>query len=206
MNLLKSQFGCDQIPSNLIIDEFIIQLTNCRIVRGSRIYTDDLWIRNGKILDPEKVFFEEKRHSNLQIDCDGLILAPGFIDTQINGGFGHDFTSNHESISKCLGIVSKHLLQYGVTSFCPTIISSDKETYRQLLPNIKPTKGGPNGAAILGVHLEGPFISKEKLGAHPARHLRDLNGSIGDLHDVYGDSLDNVRIVTLVIPIFPITD
>ena len=46
---------------------------------------EDLWVRQGKILNPEKVFFDEKIPADVQVDCCGKILAPGFIDVQING-------------------------------------------------------------------------------------------------------------------------
>jgi len=46
---------------------------------------EDLWVRGGRILDPEKLFFEERRVADEQRDCGGCILAPGFIDVQING-------------------------------------------------------------------------------------------------------------------------
>lgn len=46
---------------------------------------EDLWVREGRILDPEKLFFEERRVADEQRDCGGCILAPGFIDVQING-------------------------------------------------------------------------------------------------------------------------
>lgn len=62
-----------------------IQFKNCRLVRNHEIVVDDLWIRNGKIINPERVFFDEKIAADEQIDCDGAIIAPGFIDIQING-------------------------------------------------------------------------------------------------------------------------
>lgn len=46
---------------------------------------EDLWVRGGRILDPEKLFFEERRVADERRDCGGRILAPGFIDVQING-------------------------------------------------------------------------------------------------------------------------
>lgn len=46
---------------------------------------EDLWVRDGRILDPEKLFFEERLVADQQRDCGGCILAPGFIDVQING-------------------------------------------------------------------------------------------------------------------------
>lgn len=42
-------------------------------------------MREGKILNPEKLFFDEKGSADVQLDCKGCILAPGFIDVQING-------------------------------------------------------------------------------------------------------------------------
>ncbi|XP_025772503.1 N-acetylglucosamine-6-phosphate deacetylase [Puma concolor] len=68
---------------------------------------------------------------------------------------------------------------------------------QKVLPQIPVKSGGPHGAGVLGVHLEGPFISREKRGAHPEAHLRSFEANA--FHDVlatYGP-LDNVRIVTL---------
>lgn len=49
------------------------------------VFREDLWVRDGKILDPEKLFFDEKGFADKKIDCDNRIIAPGFIDVQING-------------------------------------------------------------------------------------------------------------------------
>ena len=46
---------------------------------------EDLWIRDGKILNPEKLFFEEHGHADIVVDCNEAIIAPGYIDIQING-------------------------------------------------------------------------------------------------------------------------
>jgi len=66
-------------------DKKLLQFRNCQILRDHAIITEDLWVRNGKIVDPEKVFFDEKISADLQIDCEGALIAPGFIDLQING-------------------------------------------------------------------------------------------------------------------------
>lgn len=49
------------------------------------IFREDLWVREGKILNPEKLFFDEKGFADIQLDCKDSIIAPGFIDVQING-------------------------------------------------------------------------------------------------------------------------
>lgn len=63
----------------------LLQFVNCKILRNHKIIEEDLWVRNGKIVNPEKVFFDEKVAANTKINCDGAILAPGFIELQING-------------------------------------------------------------------------------------------------------------------------
>ena len=94
----------------------ILVLRNCRLVRNHEIVRDDLWIENGKIINPEKLFFDQGRTFDRQIDCRGLLIAPGFIDLQINGGFGVDFSNDikdPESAERCLYAVSKGILAHG---------------------------------------------------------------------------------------------
>lgn len=185
------------MPSNGSVSKSAItQFRNCRILHHQEIIRDDLWVRNGEILDPRKLFWEEKGYADLQVDCQNAIIVPGYIDVQINGGFGYDFSSEPELVKEGVQKVSQGILSHGVTSFCPTIITSRPETYRQILPQIKKREGGKHGAGVLGVHLEGPFISEEKRGAHPIDLVRPLRNGIQDLCDVYG-SLDAVSIVTL---------
>lgn len=65
----------------------IVQFRNCRLIRDHKLITEDLWVRNGRIINPESVFFDERLLAHQQVDCLGAIIAPGFIDIQINGEF-----------------------------------------------------------------------------------------------------------------------
>ncbi|XP_034986666.2 N-acetylglucosamine-6-phosphate deacetylase [Zootoca vivipara] len=175
----------------------VFQFTNCWILKNHELQREDLWVREGKILNPEKLFFDEKKPADVQVDCKGSILAPGFIDVQINGGFGVDFSLATDDVGAGISLVAQKILSHGVTSFCPTLVSSPSSVYHKVLPQICVKNGGLHGAGVLGVHLEGPFISMEKRGAHPEHCLRTFEtGAFQELLDTYG-SLDSVRIVTL---------
>ncbi|XP_074650123.1 N-acetylglucosamine-6-phosphate deacetylase-like isoform X2 [Tubulanus polymorphus] len=184
------------MPSNGKVGTYIIRFTNCHILRQHKIVKDDLWVRDGKFLDPNKLFFEEKGWSDVIVDCFGATISPGYIDLQINGGFGIDFSLDTENVEVGLQKVSKGLLSHGVTSFCPTIVTSPKEIYNKVLPHVQKTEGSENGAGILGVHLEGPFINSEKRGAHPEEHLTRYDNGFSDVLSTYS-TLNNIRIVTI---------
>lgn len=186
------------MPSNRTVsDSPILQFTNCFILRDHKLQREDLWVRDGKILDPEKLFFDEQGYADQRVDCEGNIIAPGFIDVQINGAFGVDFSQPCDKVAEGVLYVSKKILQHGVTSFCPTLVTSPPEVYHKVLPQIKVRDGGPHGAGVLGCHLEGPFINDNKKGAHRSEFIRTFSSSgVEELMEVYG-SLDNVAIVTL---------
>ena len=63
----------------------IIQFYNCRLLLNHNIIVEDLWVQNGKILDPEKLFFDRRLGPDVKIDCRNSIIAPGLIDVQVNG-------------------------------------------------------------------------------------------------------------------------
>ena len=127
-----------------------------------------------------------------RLDADRLIVAPGLIDIQLNGGFGHDFTHEPTSIWE----VGARLPPYGVTSFMPTVITSAADARKAMLAVLR---AGPpatyRGATPLGVHFEGPFINPERAGAHDPNLLREPTNADAD---VAGWSpAAGVRMVTL---------
>lgn len=123
----------------------------------------------------EKRFAQKKFDSSVKlIDVKGAYIAPGFIDTHIHGfgGFGTDDSST-ESVLE----MSKALAQYGVTAFNPTLYPSEPDTMVKTINAVVAAMGHEEGARIMGLHLEGPFLSPLKLGVQRPETL-----SAVDLH------------------------
>jgi len=121
-------------------------------------------IKDNKIKDvfSEERFEQKKFDSDVKIiDLHENYIAPGLIDTHIHGFMGNG-TDNctKEGILQ----MSKDLAQYGVTAFNPTMYPTSEETMISNIKEIVSAMGQEEGAQIMGIHLEGPFISPEKLG------------------------------------------
>ena len=92
---------------------------------------------------------------------------PGFVDLQVNGFGGVDFLDADAAGYRRAG---EALLETGVTAYLPTLITSPEE---KLLAALAEVPAEPEYPRILGVHLEGPFLSPRRLGTHVASARRD---------------------------------
>jgi len=100
---------------------------------------------------------------------DGAWLAPGFIDIQVNGG-GDVLFNDHPTPEGIATIAAAHR-RFGTTGLLPTLISDTPEKMRAALAAVDAIIGREPG--VLGIHLEGPFLSPEKPGVHNVRVLRE---------------------------------
>jgi N-acetylglucosamine-6-phosphate deacetylase len=121
--------------------------------------------------------------SEVPRDChretlDGGLLAPGFIDIQVNGGGGVLF-NDHPTREGMVAIAAAHR-RFGSTGIMPTFISDDLGAVAQAIAAADDAvAAGEPG--ILGIHVEGPFLNSGKRGIHDARKFRTLDDSALDL-------------------------
>ena len=166
-----------------------IYLHNVSWLRATDVFT---WSPGAVLLQGGKIVAVDPLPAELPpdvkwLDGRGGLLAPGFIDLQLNGAFGHDFTSDPASIWR----VAAQLPQYGVTCFLPTIITSPLATIQaaqEVLLGERPANF--LGAEPLGLHLEGPYLNPGAKGAHNSQYLREPE-------NVEWSPANGVRLVTL---------
>ena len=146
------------------------------LILWGRVLTD------GRELPPSRVEVREgriaaieacERPDGAEIRAQDGWIAPGLIDLQVNGAGGVDLTSASEP-EAALEHVARTLALHGVTAFCPTLVSSPLEVILERLRAFG-SRDVKNGAASLGAHIEGPFISPDHRGVHEPRCIRQAS-------------------------------
>ena len=103
------------------------------------------------------------------LDCAGCTIVPGFVDIHIHGGGDGDMA---DADGASLQRMSRYLAKHGVTSFCPASMTLPHDALVSQFAAVEAFKGSEQGARILGVRMEGPYISMEKKGAQCADYVR----------------------------------
>lgn len=136
------------------------------VILEDRIERTDILIEDGKIKKIGKI-----KEDCPVIDAGGLYVSPGFIDIHTHGGNGYDYMAG--TLEAFVAATTLHM-QHGTTSIVPTTVASDLEYTVQFLKKfdqIKDNKEIP--VHLLGVHLEGPYLSLAQKGAIPAQYIKN---------------------------------
>lgn len=163
-------------------------------------------IKNGLVFEPDGTFsqhdlFVDDDHRIAETgdsadpvvyDASRLYVIPGLVDVHIHGAVGHDFCDNS---LEGLGAMSAYLKAHGITSFCPTSMTLPATDLKQIFASAGKVPADAAHASIVGIHMEGPYISPAKKGAQKEDYIvspdihafRELNASCNGL----------IRLVTL---------
>jgi N-acetylglucosamine-6-phosphate deacetylase len=171
------------------------------LVRGGDLYTPFEVIEDGAVLARDGVIEYAGARSaappvaaETEIDASGLIVCPGFIDLQVNGG-GGSLLTEEPGVDAVARMTAAHV-GHGTTALLPTIVTAPEETMIRAVEAVRrAVERAPGGSRILGAHIEGPFINPRRRGAHDPRSIRAPDPGL--LHRLLTASGSALRVITL---------
>ena len=162
-------------------------------------------IKRGKVFQEDGNFLEQTLYVNDHrlvdkaqyqddgevIYAEGLLVLPGLVDIHSHGAAGEDFSDgNPEGLKKIL----QYEKRCGITSYCPTSMTFPKERLRQIFASIKGAQT-EDGATVVGINMEGPFLDPAKKGAHVEKWIAAPD--VAFVRELNQDADGLVRLVTL---------
>ncbi len=153
--------------------------------------TGDVYVADGRFA------FEPGGGDGDTIDATGMVALPGFIDIHVHGGGGAD---TMDARADALRTICRTHAAHGTTGLLLTTITQSRDAITAALAAARQaydagTSFCPDGATVLGIHLEGPYISAKRPGAQPAQFVRPYDADeFAQWLDVAGDAL---KVVTL---------
>lgn len=146
----------------------MLAFINGRVLTPKGIQRATVVVRDGRIARVGgKAPAGAERH-----DLDGALLAPGFNDLQVNGGGGVLF--NGDPSADAIAAIGRAHRRFGTTGFLPTLISDDLDVIARAIEATRQAiEAGVPG--VLGIHIEGPFISAARKGAHDSKKFRTID-------------------------------
>lgn len=159
-----------------------------RILIEDKIIDGQLEIEEGRI----KNFYSYNKEK-VDIDFANYLIVPGFYDIHCHGYEGFDCNDGSPE-----GLLSwlKNITREGVCGICPTTVTDSKERLLNALKNVKEVYNlNPYGAKILGIHFEGPYLSKEFKGAQPEEYI--VEADVDEFVEYVENSGNLIKIITL---------
>lgn len=178
------------------------------LIKNARIITPGLQLDNAAVLTSEgriRALFpdgEALPAADEVIDAAGKMLMPGFIDLHFHGAMGYETTTDSPQAMAAIGAQK---LREGVTSCCPTTLTLPEERLATSLGHIERYRQSGEGVGIPGVHLEGPYVNPECLGAQNPAFQR--NPSIAEIRRL--NAISPVKLITYAVELpgaIPFTD
>lgn len=164
------------------------RLSNGTLVTETALLDMDLLI-NGAVIEGVVKHHEPVSTDYLQVDCSGMYVSAGFIDVHQHGGGGSDYMDNDPDAY--LKATDAHL-SHGTTSVMPTLLSADKNaTLRAVDAYNNALEDKRIKANLIGLHIEGPYISPAQAGAQKPEHIREFDPK--EYRQIYEESAGNIK-------------
>jgi N-acetylglucosamine-6-phosphate deacetylase len=150
----------------------MLALTNARVLLDDGFATDRVVLVDGARIEAVTAASDARVANAQRHDLGGAYLLPGFVDCQVNGGGGALF--NDDPSVDTIRVIGAAHRRFGTTAFLPTLISEDFTVIARAIEAVREAIE-LRVPAVVGVHIEGPFINEARHGAHDPAKIRDLD-------------------------------
>lgn len=134
---------------------------------GAKVFGTDYKFSDRDIYVSNR-FFSDSLNEYEELKLDGLYLIPGLTDIHFHGCMGHDFC---EGKTETIAIMAKYEESQGITSICPATMTYSEEILKEIMKAAAEYQTD-EGAELVGINMEGPFISYEKKGAQNPAYIQ----------------------------------
>lgn len=167
--------------TEVILQDDDLKRGKSMIIRNVKVFTEEKSFEDGEIIIREGVFTDgTKRDGEETIDGEGCYAIPGLIDLHFHGCKGYDFC---DGTSEAIEEIAKYEASIGVTAISPATMTLPVEELARILSVAASYKkaaeeGHPLAADLVGINMEGPFISAAKKGAQDANNIISCDAEI----------------------------
>lgn len=139
------------------------------VIKNVKVFTEEKTFEDGEVIIRDGLISEGKEDAGEVIDGEGCYAIPGLIDIHFHGCKGYDFC---DGTKEAIHEIAKYEASIGVTAISPATMTLPVETLEDILSTAAAyKKEAGDGADLIGVNMEGPFISKAKKGAQDATYI-----------------------------------
>lgn len=141
-----------------------MKIANGKVFTGGKFVERDVFVSDGR--------FANEFSGGDVYDAEGAYVIPGLVDVHFHGCDGHDFC---EGDDRAFDAIARYEAKRGVTAICPATMTYPEERLADIMRAAAAYENPSDGASLVGINMEGPFISPDKIGAQNPAYVQGAN-------------------------------
>lgn len=158
---------------------------------NAKVYTKDFTFKDQDIAILNDKFVDTLNDKEV-CDAQGLMAIPGLVDTHFHGAVGYDFM---DGTPEALDAIARYEASVGVTSICPATMTMSTEDIVKACENAKNYQIKDDCANLVGIYMEGPFVSHQKVGAQNPKFVKEPSAEFFDMLQKHAGNLIKVMAI-----------
>lgn len=161
-----------------------MKIANGKVYTGGKFAERDVFIDRGR--------FAGEFSGGEVYDAEGAYVIPGLVDVHFHGCYGHDFC---EGDAQAFDVIARYEASRGVTAICPATMTYPEDKLAAIMRAAAVYESPSDGASLVGINMEGPFISPDKIGAQNPAYVQEAN--VGMFRRLQKESRGLIKLVDI---------